>query len=87
MKEVTEKDTKQTAKAIALIHCSIEECIADGMTDFNINAALAMILQGRGVTPEAYALTFEEGKAVYEDFQQYHTDDDGSVLPPPHIVP
>ena len=53
----------------------------------NIASALTMFLQGFGITPEQYTRTFDSGRAIYSDFQSFHTDDDGSMLPPPGTTP
>jgi len=82
-----ELEEKRIGECLARTAEHIECLRGDGYSEQNIAAGLAMCLQGLGITPEQYAASFDAGRAIYNDYQNYHTDDDGRALPPPGTTP
>lgn len=82
-----EIEEKRISECLSRTAEFIETLRGEGYSDQNIASGLTMCLQGIGVTPEGYAATFDRGRAIYSDFKSYHTDDDGTLLPPPGTTP
>lgn len=80
-------EEKRIGECLARTADLIDVLKGEGYSDQNIAAGLAMCLQGLGITPEQYGATFDAGRAIYNDYQNFHTDDDGTALPPPGTTP
>ncbi len=61
----------ETAKALDYFQDAIEQMRLANVPEFNITAALTIILQGRGVSPQEYEDSFSSGCVIYDEFETY----------------